>query len=385
MSDIGQQHTLGHLLCPACEKEKRALMFGESFASQLFPEAAALWLRGRKQISDNTRTYYRQYIASLETFFAKMQLRDIHVGHLSTYQRTRQESIRASKRHLAGLKKLGLPGDHHLESDGASLINHELSCLGQILHLAGLWDDVKKFYEPLPLPKESAAIALTYEEERHLFEVARGNKRWQVAYYCALLSRNTTAGPGEIRHLRIGDIELGGEHGSFVHIVEGVKNEFRKRPIPLNGDAERAIVWMLERAERLGAVQPHHYLLPHRAQHLGGVADPARPMGSWKRAHWAMCAEAAKKFPRIARMRLYDYRHTAATDLMEDPAISYTTIEHMMGHRISSQTKRKYDHLRNSALRLAADALNRRHTGAEGAPRRGPGRERGIERAAGTA
>jgi integrase len=380
MSRIGQ-HTLGHLDCPACDEEKRAIMYGEAFAARLFPEAAQIWLRSRKQISDNTRKHYRDYISSLEAFFAQMRLREIHVGHIVTYQRSRQEAIRMSRRHRAGLAKLGLPADHRLESDGASRINHELSCMGQILQLAGLWDTVKRFYEPLPLPKESAAMALSFEEEQHLFEVARLNKRWQVAFYCALLSRNTTAGPGEIRHLRLGDIELGGEHGSFMHIEEGVKNKFRKRPIPLNQAAERAIVWLLERAEKLGAVEPHHYVLPHRAPHLGAVPDPARPMGSWKRAHWAMCAEAAKKFPRLARLRLYDYRHTAATDLLEDPAISFTTIEHMLGHRIASNTKRKYDHLRNSALRMAADALNRCHTEESSVPRRAPARERAIVKA----
>jgi hypothetical protein len=85
-------------------------------------------------------------------------------------------------------------------------------------------------------------------------------------------------------------------------------------------------------------------------------------MGSWKRAHYAMCAAAARKFPRLAHFRPYDYRHTAATDMLENPGVSFTTIEHMMGHRLTSEVKRKYDHLRNTALRSAAEALDRGHT-----------------------
>jgi integrase len=192
--------------------------------------------------------------------------------------------------------------------------------------------------------------------------VARSQPRWFIAYCCGLISRNTTAGPGEIRHLRLGDLEIDSPNGSFLHIEEGVKNAFRKRPVPLNGDARWAVLQLLERAKGLGAREPQHYLLPHRAKRVGMQPDPDRPMGSWKKAHYAMCREAAKKFPRLARLRLYDYRHTAATDLLEDPAVSFTTIEHMMGHRIASHTKRKYDHLRNSALRTAADALNRGHS-----------------------
>lgn len=350
------QHTLGHLECPACEEAKQSIMYGQSLGTFLFPEAARLWLRNRRSISDSTRKHYDDYISSLTTFFGKMRLNDIHVGHVRVYQQSRQAAIRGSRRHKAKRDRVELR-----PCDGASRINHEISCLGQILHQAGLWLEIKRFYEPMPLPKESPGIALSEDEERYLFDIARKNPRWQVAYYCAIISRCTTAGPGEIRHLRLGDLELGTVQGSFLHIEEGVKNEFRKRPVPLNGDAERAVRWLMERASSLGASEPHHYLLPHRAHKRGQLADPTRPMGSWKRAHWAMCAEAGKKFPRLAKLRLYDYRHTAATDLLEDPSISYTTIEHMMGHRINSKTKRKYDHLRNSALRVAADALDRRH------------------------
>lgn len=352
---MADQHTLGHLDCPACLKAKNDTMYGERLGECLFPEAAQLWLRGRKSISERTAQHYRDYIQSLTVFFAKMQLKQIHIGHVATYQQSRQAQIRGSVRHRASKTSR-----HPLPTDGASRINHELSCLGQILRKAGLWQDLKRFYEPLPLPKESPGMAITEEEERHLFAIARTNPRWRLAYLCAIVSRNTTAGPGEIRCLRLCDVELDTPHGSFLHIVEGVKNEFRKRPVPLNDDARKAIEQLVDRAHRLGASEPQHYLLPHRAARRGELADPTRPMGSWKKAHWAMCAEAAKKFPRLARMRLYDYRHTAATDLLEDPSISYTTIEHMMGHRLHSKTKRKYDHLRNSALRVAADVLSKR-------------------------
>lgn len=359
MSLIGSQHTLGHSNCLACEEIRQSVMFGAQFGELYFPEAATLWLRQRNSLSSASRKHYRDYIDSLTKFFGCMKLSEIHIGHLVAYQRSRQEAIRCSARHRAGKRD-----EERRESDGASRINHEISCLGQVLKKAGLWDEIKKFYEPLPLPG-SAGMALTDEEADHLFQVARSKKRWMVAYCCALVMVSTTADPGEIKHLRLKDITLDSPEGPFIHINTQVKNVFRRRPVPLNADAEKAMRWLLARARELGAVDPDHYLLPHRATVRGGAPDPTRPMDSWKTAHYGIRREAAKRFPRLARLRLKDYRHTAATDLLEDPSVSYATIEHMLGHRLNSNTKRIYDHLRNTALRGAAVALNRNRASSE--------------------
>lgn len=329
-------------------------MYSGNFGDKLFPDAAKEWLKSRLRLSTRSRNGYHDHIKHLTGFFGLMRLREIHLGHVVTYQRSRQEQIRSSKQHRAATRTV-----ERRESDGASGINHEVSCLAQVLGRAGLWAEIKRFYEPLPLPKGSIGIALTAEEEGHLFKVASSRPRWLIAYCCSLISRNTTAGPSEIRYLRLCDVELDTDRGSFIHIEEGVKNEFRKRPVPLNRDGEWAVRTLLERARELGAEDPTHYLLPHRAHERGAKPDPTRPMGSWKKAHYAMCKEAGKKFPRLVHLRRYDFRHTAATELLENPAVSFTTIEHVMGHRLSSKTKRKYDHVRNDALRVAVDALNR--------------------------
>lgn len=349
------QHTLGHINCPACEEIKRAIMYSGHFADYLFPEGATLWLNSRKKISDTTRFHYSDCIKSLSQFFGEMRLRDIHIGNLAAYQDFRQEQIRQTKQHAAA--KRGQPDDN---TDGASRINHEISCvLRPVLKHAGLWAEIQKHYEPLPLPRESIGMALTEEEERHLFDVGRSQPRWVIAYYADLLSRNTTAGPGEIRNIKIKDINF----DTATLMINGTKNEFRVRPVPINDDARRALDWMLDRYHAMCkrySISSHgeHYLLFHRADKRDEAPDPTRPMGSWKRAHYAMRAEAAKKYPRLLHLRRYDFRHTACTDLLENPAIAYATIEHMMGHRLSSKTKRRYDHLRDSRLRVAADALN---------------------------
>lgn len=345
-----QQHTLGHLECPACQEARRVILEGQKLSELLFPEAARMWLDGRRKINDGTRTSYLQYIKSLTTFFGQLRLRDIDIGHVAEYQKARQAEIRAHRK---------IAADQCRDTDGSSRINHELSALGQIMARAGLWTEIQKFYEPLPLPAEGPGIALTEEEEEHLFLVARSRPKWFVAYCCGLLSRSTAAGPKEIRYLRLRDIDLEGERMS---VEQGIKNKYRRRRLHLNEDAWWAVNALLERAQSLGAKDPDHFLLPHRAHRRGEAADPTRPMGSWKKAHYAMRREAGNKFPRLLHMRFYDYRHTAGTVMLENPNISYRTIETQMGHRLGSKVKECYAHIRDATLRAAAEALNGGHT-----------------------
>jgi hypothetical protein len=60
-------------------------------------------------------------------------------------------------------------------------------------------------------------------------------------------------------------------------------------------------------------------------------------------------------------MRFYDNRHTACTRLLENPAVPYNTVEHMMGHEVNSKTKRIYDHVRNVMLFAASESLASGH------------------------
>jgi integrase len=330
-------------------------MIPEQFGELTFTEAAALWLGSRQnKLSPVTVGHYSAYMKSLGTFFGEMRLCDIHIGNINEYQRLRQEEIRTSPQHKHS--KRGRPADN---TDGASRINHEFSALAQIMKRGGLWDAIAKFYEPLPLPHEGPGIALTPEEEAHVFEVASSNKRWFLAYCADLLSNATATGPGEIRFLRLRDIHL--DLPAF-DVHERVKNGFRVRRVPCNDDAVWALQQLVDRALRLGAHLPEHFLLPHRAHAKGARPDPTRPMGSWKKAHYAIRKEAAKKFPRLATLRRYDFRHNATTKMLENPEISERTIEEFIGHRLGSKTKEKYSHIRMEARRHAAASLDSGHS-----------------------
>jgi integrase len=298
---------------------------------ELFSTACEAWLAPRNIAPGSVRSY-RACFRALMPAFGNMRLNEIRIEHFSAYQRSR--------------------------SAGPSRINHELNTVSQILDRVNLWEPMKRGYDPLPLPR-SCGIALEPEEERHLFTVAQSKPgHWLVAYCASLISNATTCGPGEIKGLRLMDIDL---PRRLIRIRVCLKNRFRERDVPLNDDAAWAVEKLLERAREMGASAPEHYLLPHRADKVGAKPDPSRPMYSWKKAWGSLKTEAAKKYPRLARMRSYDLRHNAITKMLENPEISERVVEEMAGHRLGSNVKEKYSHIRMQARRDTAAALNGNH------------------------
>ena len=174
-----------------------------------------------------------------------------------------------------------------------------------------------------------------------------------MAYCCSLITANTTAGPGEIRKLKIEDIDLDARR---FHIREGAKNNKRRRPIPLNDDAMWAMRELYHRALEKGSIYPHHYLLPHRAHVKGAGWDPLRPMGSWRTA-W----EALRTAAGMPKLRMYDLRHHAITRLLENPDISERTVIELAGH-VSNRMLDTYSHQRVEAKIKAVEALSNGHT-----------------------
>jgi hypothetical protein len=124
-----------------------------------FQEAAATWLTQHSQyVEPRTVRDYRQYIKSLTVHFGLMQLKDVHIGHIRVYQRSRQTKA------------------------GNSRINMECSTLQQILKEANLWHAIAPLYRPLPTRKEGAGKPYTPEERSLLLKTALGkNRRWHLS------------------------------------------------------------------------------------------------------------------------------------------------------------------------------------------------------------
>lgn len=290
-----------------------------------FPEVAALWLETRRPyLSARTFTDYSNYIKTLSLFFAELRLPEITADHMRAYQRMRMARA------------------------GASIINHECSVLQQMLKRIGRWTEIQADYQPLKLPRESPHRALTQEEEDRLYRIGASNPNWDVAYCAFIISINTTAGPGEIRHIRLMDVNL--DERWFRVQPEGAKRDCRIRSLPLNEPALRAIEYLMGRAEGLGSLAPDHYLLPFRIHR--GTYDPTRPCKGWRTAQDEMLAAAG------IQISAYSYRHHAITKLLENPEVSEKTAEALAGH-ISQKMKDRYAHIRMDVKRQAVEALRK--------------------------
>lgn len=328
-------HTTGHIDCSACAAHLNKMISPSELACLQFREAAPVWLFSRKgQVGPRTLTDYGNWIRILGRFFGELPLNRIHPGMLEAYQQERTAVA------------------------GPVCINHELGVLCQMLKRAGLWQPIEPHYQPLKIPRSTRGKALENFEEEKLFRIASTKPRWKVAYCCMLITANTTAGPGEIRQLRIRDVVLAAEY-PHLRIVEGTKNEHRVRDLPLNDAALWAARELLKRARELGCVQPEHFLLPHRAHPLymdGTLPDPNKPAGGWRKA-WETLREAAG----MESTRLYDLRHHAITRLLEDENVSERTVIEIAGH-VSKQMLNRYSHIRMRTKKEAVDALNRKST-----------------------
>jgi hypothetical protein len=134
--------------------------------------------------------------------------------------------------------------------------------LRRILKQFKLWGFVGEDYKPLSEPKD-VGRALTPAQELRLFTVASSRGEWNVAFWVSLVAANTTAGGCEIRNVRLQDIQM----ESKTLCVRVGKNRFRVRTISLN------------RAHKLGAISPEHFLIPRRI--AGKQYDPTKPPSRW--------------------------------------------------------------------------------------------------------
>ncbi len=302
-----------------------------AFGRLKFKEAATIWLADhKKDIAEKTWLDYKYFLSPLTKFFGELQLSDIHVGHVQAFVLERRKSV------------------------GATCVNHEIVTLKQILARASLWDEIKKFYRPEKALESRIGRAMEPTDEQRLFEVAATNPRWMVAYWCSIITATTTAGPTELAHLHLNDIELGERPGApfgVLRIRDGLKNGHRERSVPLNVASRWAAAQLVKRyhriCEKLGiAPDPEHFVLVGRGR--SSTQDPWKPMRSWKKA-WNALREAAG----MPNLRMYDLRHHAITKLMEDPTVSEGTIEEIAGHALSSKMKKHYSHIR---LKPKADA-----------------------------
>src|SRR6202140_563992 len=170
-------------------------------------------------------------------------------------------------------------------------VNNEILCLSSVLRGARLrwrWGNITK---SLKVDVNDEIDALTLEEQQRLLQVARSADPNAVAPYVAVMSYSTGMRHKEIRLLQLSAIqELNTEYPIIRVRRSTTKTNAGARPVSLDSMAVWAVRKLLERAKRVGATEPNHYLLPTFLERhsrptdplygKGKGFDPEHPMGS---------------------------------------------------------------------------------------------------------
>lgn len=223
-------------------------------------------------------------------------------------------------------------------------INLEVGLLRRILKENKQWarlaDDVKMLPE-----KPKPARVLSPEEKNRLLETAALKPHWQIARCAAVLALHTTMRGCELKGLRWQDADL--FERTLTIWRQTTKTDAGQRVIPLNRDAVLALADLRQRAEKLSAAEPGHYVLPACES---GHIQPGKLMKGWRTA-WRSLTRAAG----LSGLRFHDLRHQAITELGEG-GHGDQTIMSIAGH-VSREMLDHYSHIRLQAKRWALESL----------------------------
>ena len=275
----------------------------------------------RAQVSARMMAYWKESAKPLAAFFKGKKLRAIATADLAAYQNARVDAGRAPK-----------------------TINGELSVLRQVLRYARLWYRLQDDYRALKNTKPPAGQALTDDDQRQLFQMARSEPRWMFAYIAAALAFYCGLRACEIRGLQWKHVDWDRKRLQ----VRRSKTPAGWRDPSLNQACLTALSELHTRAKELGYAENEHFVFPCHGRNK--KIDPTKPMTSWRSA-WRSLRKAAG----LPYVRFHDGRHTALTRLAEAGQPDWV-IQAQMGH-VSPAMMKTYSHIRRKALDEAAATL----------------------------
>jgi integrase len=243
------------------------------------------------------------------------------------------------------------------EGVGPRTVNMEGQLMRSILKHHDQWKLDGK-YQPLPEPVSEAGRSLTPEEEVRLIDTAKSRPHWFVAYHGTILENETGMRGVEVRKLQMKRLDL---MAAEIHLQKS-KTKGGVRTIPLNADAMESLKQLVMRAQKLGANQPDHYLLPALVNTViegrNGTTvrvrryDPENSTKGWRTA-WRKLTEKAG----LKGIRGHDLRHNWITSHAEI-GTPQSVLEAQAGH-LSKRMSDHYKHISEKAARKASDALSR--------------------------
>ncbi len=260
-------------------------------AKRTVEQACGAWLESMRppEIEPNTYRSYRACLNPIIRVLGARKLGDIKIEELRHYRSTRRKEECANR-----------------------TINHEILVLRRVLKQAKLWAPIAEDYKALPESnKHSSRRPLTIDQLNTLIRTAMGNKHWQVAFNVMLVAANTTCRPCEITGLQLERIHLE-EKSPYITISRiTTKTAAGERNIPLNRVALMAMRSLVERALKLGACEPEHYLLPaslskHTRQYICTTKCECRGKGCEKGSKNPLYARRLEGFDPTMRQKGWD-------------------------------------------------------------------------------
>jgi integrase len=323
-------------------------------ASMFFDDAAAAFIKAidfnPQQHGDKLQRHvgfvergtiedYTSSFKALAKVFTGIRLQDITPAQFRDYQEKRASGALTNQDHR--------PANMQGPGVNPNTINKELGLLLRVLRISKAWSaEIAESYIPLNPQESNMQRAMTPQEQEHFLQVAASQERWSTVYWYSVLALRTTMSTNELRNLRVRDINT--SEGIIRIGTDGAKNKYRIRTIPLDSEGIKASLFLLQRAKRLGATAPDHFVFPFRI--IRNEFDPSRAMTeSGIRHPWGEVRAAAD----LPWLRQYDLRHSAITRLAE-AGTPIQVIMDMAGH-VSQRMSAHYTHISMQAKRRAVD------------------------------
>ncbi len=311
------------------------------FANVSFNSAADKWTESRKSERDPITRQPRLQLATwrvdkhrlkeLKAFFGDKKLIHITAADVQTYQAVRLEKVTATT------------------------INSEVKLLRLMLRKAGCWKRIENSYKPLPEAPSQVGQPFTDDAEEKLVKLVLNDPGVSVAALAALVCLNTGLRGGELKNLRLSDVDLIEKTVVVKRII--TKTNAGERKIPLNELAVWAFAKLIERARLLEAKEPEHHLFPFciarrtkdEKTYLG--YDVTRHQTSF-RTGWKLLLKRAG----LPHTRFHNTRHSFVSKLGEK-GVADQVIMGLAGHSVRKMLDH-YSKARLTAKRNAVDALN---------------------------
>jgi integrase len=300
--------------------------------SKRFEATADEYIRHREAtVSAGTVRLEKERLKPLKRVLGNVRLKDITPRTIRNYQKVRAGEV------------------------GPRTVNLETDLLRGILKADGQWKRLAEDVKRLPKRKGSPGRSLSPEESLRLFTTAESKEDWFVACHATFIAYDTGMRGVELRNLKLADVDVDARK---ITIRRSKGNNGLFRTVILTNDALKALLKLMERADKLNARGPDHYLFPYKVRKGVGY-DPTRPTKGWRSA-WRSLRKAAALGEGNGSFRFHDLRHSFITAHAE--AGTPLSVVQAQAGQLSKEITELYIHISQRAIEEAAERYQQKKT-----------------------